>query len=530
MVTLFDPPYAPLAPRDKLIALVVFALALLWLVLFAGGQPGYTPDGATNLHMAQNLAAGEGLVTKTIESGKTPHPQPTVGKPPLYASSAASLIVLGIPPLYAAWVVSAGAYAAAVALLFILARQALPLWPALLVPVLFAAQVTSTRWGISIHEQSLFVALTFATLWRLTVLGGGPASSAHWGQYALVGTLAALAMITSYQGLPLLLVATVCVLVMAGRGQRFTALLAYAGGLILVAAWPFVRFVLLWTQGIRHPGFNEVGDSYYRMLAGIVSAFQNDVFGRQLVWLYDGLPSDLLIVVGFFSLLLALLVYTAWRWAPWRPLAAFTVLYLVMLVAHLGQGKAIYEPRYSMPVNGLILLFVIYAFHELICRWKELRIPVAGFGVLALAVFAYAQISRYPDLLKGHGAMCPAPQTLAWIKSHIPSGAVIASTQCGYRIKAESIDYYWLPIPPARDFTVPRRWNEDDFLKMCSQTPSPWIVLFNNANGKPLDPFREKPGYGPYVETLFAGHSTTHAELVARTADGLVYQLNCGPK
>jgi hypothetical protein len=196
-----------------------------------------------------------------------------------------------------------------------------------------------------------------------------------------------------------------------------------------------------------------------------------------------------------------------------------------MLVVQLGgAGKEVYEPRYNLPLYGLFFLFVVYGIHKLADQWKQ---PLAGVGIgaLALTVLVYGQSARYPDLRKSHGALCPAPLTLNWVKRNIPPGSVIAAPQCGYQLVAESNAYYWLAIPPATDVRNAVRWDESRFLSACKFRVGVWIVLLGDGL---KDPFREKPGYGLFVEGLFNGQPGMHTQMVSRTGDGLVYRLDCG--
>lgn len=520
--------YAPRDVPDIRIALIVFSLCLVWLVLLSGGKPGYDPDGANALHVAQNIVKGRGIVVNTVSiDDPIPRPRPTITKPPLLPAVIAMLVTLGLPVTLAGLMVSLIACATAAALLYLLARQALPRLPALLVPALFAFQVTTARWGISVHEEALFVALNLAVLWRITELLQR-AHPTHWVQYTILGGMVALAMLASYQGLPLLLVVSAYVAWLARRVRRWSPLLAFGAGLAVIAAWPFIRFTRLWLAGIR-PGLDVAGDTvFYKMLAGFISAFQNDILGRQFIWLYNGSLSDIVVVSGFYLALGALFVFVFLRSTSLRPLVFYVALYLVILLVQLGgQGKDIYEPRYSMPVYGLLFIFALYAFYKALQHWKKLQPIGLGLGTLAVAFFVYGQANRIPDLLSWHGPLCPAPMTIQWVESHIPEDAVIAAGQCGYELKAASASQYWLPIPPAQDARNDHRWTETDFVTACTNVGARWIVLLTGGKG---DPFRDKPGYGPFMDQLFAGQQSDHTVLAATLKDGLVYRIKCDQK
>jgi hypothetical protein len=512
------------ASYDILVAVVIFVLFAVLLVLFAGGRPGYDPDGASALHIAQNVAAGDGVVGKyvTLRDGQL-GPLATITKPPFYPVSSGILIRLGLAPETAAWVISGGAWAAIAAFLFLLARQVLPVSYAILVPIFPALLGTSLRWGINIHEESLFVALSLATLWRLSLLSAA-SNKLHWGQYALLGILATLAMLTSYQGLPLVLVTVVYVLRSARRDGGVKPIAAFGFAMAAFSLWPMLRFVRVWLSGIR-PGFDAAGETtYFNTLAGIASAFQNDLLGRQIVWLYSISLTHVILVTLFFLFLAGMVIYAAWKSGALRPLAAFFILYLVMLVAQLGgAGKDYYEPRYNLPVYGLFFLFIVYAIHRMAADWKK---PAAGVGLSALAIvlLMWGQSDRYHTLRDNNGPFCAAPMAMSWIKQHIPAGSIIAAPQCGYQVAAENTAYYWLPIPPGKDPGKPERWDESNFLSACKFRVGVWIVLLD---GKKKDPFLEKPGYGPFVTHLFNGQPGARTELATHTEDGLIYRLRC---
>jgi hypothetical protein len=509
-------------------AALIFAAVLSWLLWMSGGQAGYSPDGATALHLAQNIASGHGLVINTVNPKNMPlQPRPWVTKPPLFPTAVSLAVFLGIPPKTAGLLISATSCAAAGTLLLLLARQLLPLWAALLVPLLFTAQVTSLRWGINIHEESLFVALSLATLWRLVVLRKNSAD-AHKAQYLLVGSLAALSVLTSYQGLPLLLLSLLYMILQSRKQKSHIPLLAFSIGMGITAIWPFLRFLTLWMDGIR-PGFLTIHDTtYYQMVAGIASAFQNDTLGQLFVWLYDGSITDLTVLALLFLSLCGLFL-VAWRKAPAsHPLVLYTALYLVFLVVQLGGiGKHVFEPRYNMPINGLLLLFIVYAAFKLLRFLPHFRSAAAGMALLTIAFFLLGQFKRYPQLLDDHGDLCPARHTFSWVKTHVPSGAVVAATQCGYQLLVESNQHFWLPIPPARDVTNATRWNEDDFISACTVTDNIWIVLLNQSN---IDPFRTKPGYGTYVNELFERRPSSRTELVENLEDGIIYRIRCSSR
>lgn len=507
--------------------LLIFIFAACWLLLIAWGRPDLNPDSATALHMARNVLVGDGLASKVVSLGDEElTSRAVVTKPPLYAGSIAVLMSVGVPARLAAWAVTLLSWAGAVTLLFMLARQSLPLWASIVVAMLFAIQVTNVRWGITIHEQALFLVLCYAALWRLTCLASGDEKS-HLG-LAVTGGLVGLAMITSYQGFPLLLVASAYVAFKCAQAKRLQLLLAYFGGVAAVGAWPFVRFFSLWFSGVR-PAFDvSQAKTYGKIFSGVVSAFQNDFFGRQFVWLYDGSGLDVAFLTLFVLGIGSIAFYTAWKKPEWRLLAVFLVTYLIVLVMQLGgAGKVAYEPRWSVLANGLILLLIAFVSRDIWLRTRRFRGIASVVGLVACSLFFWGQFVRYPDLMNSKHGVCPAPRTAGWIASNVPAGSVIAATQCGFELLAESGSHYLVFIPPADSYSISApRWTGDEFLQLCQMNRSAWVAILGDGHHV-VDPLLEKAGYGPVVDGLFNGKVAEGLEVAAQFEDGAVYRVSC---
>lgn len=518
-----NPDAARATRSDVWVALLLGLLTLAWLVFLADGRPEMDPDGARALHVAQNIAAGEGQIVKYVDLGETVRiAHADITKPPMFPALVGLLMLLGLSPKLAGWAVTFIGFAAATSFLYLLSRRVVSRAPALLVAGLFATLMTGVRWGINLHEESLFLALSFAALWLQ--MGLAPGQSNLLSRQFLAGMLAGLAMLTSYQGLPLLISLGVFAARLAWLAGSPRPLLAYGGGLILVGVLPLVNFLGIWMSGTR-PGFDSVGTTtWYAILSGVVSAWQRGFLGGLHLWLDDGSPSDLVVVSAFYAALVALLALS-WRDARQRVLVLYVVLYMALVIVQLGgYGRAYYETRYNMPVETVIVLMAA----ALAGGWLA-RVPRAGrqilaaVGLLALAGYGYAQFNRYQEMMADRkGEFCPAPESIAWIKGHIPAGSVILGSQCTYQLFAESNAYHWLAIPPARDEeTEERRWSEQDLLTAAQRAGSQWVVLITGRQ----EPLMPKPGYGPFVEGLLSGRGSDRVSLEARLPDGLIYRI-----
>ncbi len=508
---------------DYVTATVIGLLVLGWLAFLANGKPVIDPDGAHALHVAQNLLDGEGQVIKFVSpADAAPIARPDVTKPPLFPAICALLIFLGMSPQIAGWTVTFVAYALAASFIYLLARRVVSPKMACVVAGVFATLGTSLRWGINLHEESLFLALSFAALWLQ--MGLRPENRRGFlGKQFLTGILAGLAMTTSYQGLPLLICIGSAALWNAWQQKSTRPFLVYAAGVTVVGLLPMLRFIYILLSGAR-PGFDTGEPTWYLIISGIVSGWQRSFLGDLFIWLDDGSATDFIVVAVAYGLLAALLVLS-WRTPRLRLLVAFVVLYMGMVIIQLGgQGKPYFDTRYNMPVESLIVLLIVYAVST---RFKKLpliaRYTAVTIGLVGVSVYAHGQLQRYSHLMsRSGGEICAAEESIAWIKQNIPAGSVVIGSQCTYQLFIESNDYFWLAIPPARDApTNNTRWTEADLLTAARNTNSEWVVLITGED----EPLMPEPGYGTYIEGLLSGMETRQVRLAAKLADGLIYHI-----
>ena len=165
-------------------------------------------------------------------------------------------------------------------------------------------------------------------------------------------------------------------------------LLLYLFGVAMAGLPSLLRFVSLWAGGLR-PSFDEGAQAtWFPIAAGLISTFQMDFAGRLLFWLYDPTTQAMFAIVGAFVLLGALL-FAASRLRNLSPVALYIAIYLLVVVVQLAaSGKAVFEPRYALPVEGLLLLLGV----ALAWRWSQhirrfLRMTSIILSMLAVAVF-----------------------------------------------------------------------------------------------------------------------------------------------
>ena len=228
---------------DIWLALLVALFALAASKFVADGRPQLGPDGANALHSAQNLAHGDGLSSKIIGAQSTLQPQAVITKPPLYPYTIAALIKLGVAPKTAGWIAAQMSFTLAAGLLYLLARRVLPRGPALLVGALFCTQMSGLRWSINVHEEWLFIALTFFALLVFSVLRARGATSPRWG-WVLLGVIAAAAVLTSYPGVAVVVTIGLLLLGAVSRKQLpVQTLLLYLFGVVVAGLPSLLRFI-----------------------------------------------------------------------------------------------------------------------------------------------------------------------------------------------------------------------------------------------------------------------------------------------
>ncbi|MEW5943816.1 MAG: glycosyltransferase family 39 protein [Pseudomonadota bacterium] len=523
-----------LSKADFMMAAVFFLLALGASYFAADGRPLLGPDSAFAVHVGQNLASGEGLVHRVAGDSSIPKPQPMVTKPPLFATLIAALTGMGVASKTAGWAIVYASFAFAAAMLYLIARLALPVAIAALVVVLFTASAPGLLWSITLHEEWLFIALSFASLLILSVLRER-AQHSHNGWWALLGVVTGAALLASYQGFPLVLTVGAVLLFDGARNSRSWRHLGfYVLGLTAIGIYPLVRFANLWAAGVK-PSFDLGGEpTWLAISAGLIHVLQNDFLGRLVVWLGSASPGHIAVLVASY-VSLGLLLAAAARHKALVPASLYVAVYVLLLIFQLaGGGRGFLEPRVVVPVEALLLLVVTAVLWRLAENDRRLlRAGALAAGLLGVALYANAQYHGFRKIAGDGSAArasreyCPSPQTLAWVKGNIPPGAVILSTQCGYQLLADASEYYWVAIPPADEYaSSPRfheRWGEADFLRVSVATGAKWAVILLGERG---DPLRQKPGYGAFVDRLLAGEAgTQRVRRVVKFSDGAVYSI-----
>lgn len=525
--------------QDILIALAC-SLAIFFLAFFiADGRPALSnPDGAAAIHLARNLADGDGFIMRGAREDGPPQSLPFVTKPPFFAFLIAILSVLGLDPRIGAELIVLTSSSLSTGLFYFLARRGLPKVVAILATLLFGVQGEVLRWGTVIHEEMVLVFMVLATLLALTSLidlkekGKGLA----WWGWGGLGVLCGATQLTSYQGFPLLLVVTGFVVWSSLSGSKsIWTLGSFASGLGLVGLYPLMRFVFHSLNGLN-PSFDHGTEATWMLMGtSIIHALQTVLVGRMVVWMNQPDIFHYVLLIGAYALLLLVVWSTGSRYRAFRPVAVFVAAHVTTLFVRSASTGAVYlEPRFLAPVDGLIVLILVAFFYRLIR--SEVR-AIRGGAMVGAAIFVVAYIhGQYDNLNKQRarrealgesGDYCHAPKTINWVRENVPASSIVFSSQCGYQLLADVNSVFWLRIPPADEYkSSPRyavRWGESDFMRINELTGARWVVLLRGDKG---DPLLEKPGYGPFVTEMFAGRPVSkNLRMVSDLGDGVVYSI-----
>ncbi|MFC1630588.1 ArnT family glycosyltransferase [Pseudomonadota bacterium] len=520
---------------DIALASAAFLIALMSSLLLSGAQVGFTPDGAYALNIAQNLADGEGQVSKRISIDTIPAAaRPVITKPPLFPLVVAAVITIGVPPKIAGQVITLLSFALSIATLYLLARLYIPRLPALIVSALHAIQMSGLGWSVLIHEQWLFILMMYISLLILVKLREQPEDTSKWA-WVLLGISVAAAILSSYQGLPLVITVSAIVIIDTVRQKcSWKQMCLYAGGMAALGLVPLVRFLNYFAQGTR-PGFITGSDpTWYSIGVGLIHTLQIDYFGQLFFWLGDRSSTDVFILATSLGLLLFVMLLASEK-RNIMPVSAFIICYLAILVIRFSiNGVPYLEKRFVLSIEGLLILVIAVALiHGINSSKRYFRIVAITASSLLIMLFVSGQFQRYikfsEKIAASGGSLeyCPAPTTIDWVKKNINPGSVIMSPQCGYQILAETNDYYWLPIPPSDEYITStkyqERWDEEDILRISKATGTGWIVILS---GKKIDPKFENPGYGPFVSKLMEGFdSNDKIRKIVTLPDGIVYRV-----
>lgn len=526
--------------KQDLFIAIICSFVVFWLAFYvADGEPALNnPDGATAIHVAKNLASGDGLVHRRIVENEPVKEKPLVTKPPFFSVLIAGLKILRLDAQEAAGGLVLVCYSLAVGVLYLLARSFLPKAISIVVAVLFAIQGSSLRWGTIIHEEMVLVLLIFITLLFLIFLLEKVNSMnkvLNW-QWMVLGILVGVTQLTSYQGFVLMVVVTCFVVSHCYfKLKSFHSFVYYIGGVVGVGLYPFLRFVVLYQQGIRSSFKPGAEASWLLVSSNILHGLQETFSGSLYIWMYKPDIIHYILIIGSFLLLLTIFFIVAISLRYFSPISIYVAIYFITLWSiAVSTGSDIYESRFLLPVNGLIILIIASFFYILIKKRNSLLTTIATMSLLTCCMLYVAgQYNVVKNLLLNDrlfgesGDYCHSPRTIEWVKQSIAPGSIVVSPQCGYQLLADVNYLYWLPIPPADEYaTSPRfnkRWEESDFIRLNKSMGARWIVILHGHKG---DPFQDNPGYGDYVQKLFKGEiNNKYIRKVAKLSDGYVYNI-----
>ena len=382
------------------------------------GSPWVTPDAATYLGVAHNLAHGDGL-TSPFRSTLDPFSAvpsasvPLVHWPPGYPVVLAAFTVLGVTPGTAAELVNLLCAGSVIVLAGAIAwfRTGRPV-PALALAGVVTGSAAVAQLGRFALSDLLFLTVCAGLLLAaLRVLQGGP--RAVWAVVALTTA----AELVRWAGVALVVPSVVACLL---AGRRRGAVAATAVPLAVAVAW---QVVLLSVGGhgtrsvVWHPPV-EV----HALLRGIGTLFSPDTVSPG--------PALALGAAVLVASLAVGAVATGRGRDPFRVvLVVFLASYSAVLVASrlLVDADIPWDGRILAPVylGVLVLVFDLAVDGGAAARWT---------GTAALAVLLLGQLWSWPSLV----AAADAPQGLSaryW--QHVPMEAVAARLR-GYRVLASN--------------------------------------------------------------------------------------------
>lgn len=433
---------------------VLVVAGMVLAVVLDHGRAWVTPDGATYLGVANNLAHGHGLTSpfrNTLNTfSATPSTTvPFVHWPPGYPVVLALFVVVGTPPLVAAELVNVLAVGAliwlAAAIAWCLTCRPIPM-------LVLAGVVTASVTVVELSRYALsdlaFLALCAGLLLAaLRTLQGRP--RALWAMTIVVCA----AELVRWAGVALLVVAVVAALL---AGRRRDAAWVAAIPLAIAVAW---QAVLLGTAGhgtrslVWHPPLNASG-----LVRGIAVLFAPAASSSRWEMVLG------ISVLAVFALLavLALLALRS-RSDPFRiVLITFLGSYGVVLIFSrlLVDAEIPWDLRILAPIYlaTLLLLFDIACTGAVVGRHADADADAAATiatatrpgrrwaapaAVVALCALVLGQLWSWPSLM----AQASTPQSLSapyW--QQMPMGALAASLR-PYRTVASNhpdVVSFWL--------------------------------------------------------------------------------------
>lgn len=123
-----------------------------------------------------------------------------------------------------------------------------------------------------------------------------------------------------------------------------------------------------------------------------------------------------------------------------------------------------------------------------------------------------------------------SPDTIAWIRSHLPPGTTVLANRPGLQLPAVSLDYpvHLIPFinPENGDYDLAygaRQWNRADFLRFAVEHEIGCVVFF--LGNHRVDPLLGYASYGEYIPRLLAPSPLPEVARVVQTADGTIVDL-----
>jgi hypothetical protein len=428
--------------------LLCFTAALVFGLLVTQSGPGITTDSMMYMEVGESLYQGHGFTS--YHTG-----------PPLYPMLIAGLMHLGLDAEQAARVLPVLCFALLMPILFFLGKNTNSVFLGYLVCLMVLAftpllMITSYAWTEMVYV--FFAAAALLCLSRYMATDGGSRRV-----LGICSVLVALAILTKYAGITLLLTGLVVIVVQ--NWPRLKKMIYQALVLGLVSCLP----VLPWLYRSTVISHQVVGFGWEPSQQGLFAninlaavAFLYDFFAgltivRMIPDFFAGSTaqdllstSQLSIRIAYLPLaiivigVVALVLYVRARSA--RPLLqyleknylviAYVLIYLVVIIAMRTisfAGMCFRSTSLSYPFLILVALsFIFFIYRQLKgMRWQQPTFAIIAVLCTLFIVFqANNSVSFYQEARYGQGYNSPfwrESQGISWVSSSVPANATIYS-------------------------------------------------------------------------------------------------------
>ncbi len=508
------------SPTRLLPALCGLLAAILIVLSTTRYGVGLSADSAAYISTARNLMNGEGYTNFKGE--------PLLAFPPLYPTVLAVFDWGWFDLIDVARYVNAAFFGLIVAIsTHWLTTHTASRWLSLLGAAAILLSVPLIEVSVFAWSEPLFILGSLLSLLQIEQF----LRSDRYEYLVLAGVFAALAALTRYAGLSLILTGT-AVLLLNGRPSiahriRDVALFCVAS-LLPVLPWFLRNYVVSSTfMGYRVPAASD-----------LVASIGETISVGTAWFLPTALPVSIraALVALLFLSIISIAVWTLWRSGDrstlvdvWHvvPLAFFIVIYTAFLIRSVTfTALSAIDDRYLSPIYVPLVLTLIFIAGKITTTRNTLfgtRMARAGLLIgLTLwlsypAVNVLRAVRNYRDRGAGgfHTARWVDSDLIKYLRAHPLEGLVFSNDAYGMYLLTGQVSR----VSPAKHFYESQTLTRDlvEFKQLLEANGHAYLVWFDG--GSDYD----------YLVTVAELGSLFKVELVVTTADGTIYTVRSGP-